>query len=270
MLLSKDTTFRPYKEGEQVWLDARNLRTTHPTHKLHPKRYGPFTITKVLSHVAYQLELPPTWKIHNVFHASYLSLFRETAEHGPNFLEPPLEIVEGEPEWEVERIVGMRYYGPKRIKQYRIRWKGYSPTHDTWEPIENVHAPELVQQFLDEQGHERDISIKAACVRATKEDMYDQRESQYEIPGLQPTTNVPSHALSVVSEPKYTRRLAAEFSERILRGTTQTLQVHPGSPSHRAAHHEVLQETPSPKQKEAGATRADPKPSPEPAKPTTD
>src|SRR5712671_101381 len=270
MLLSKDTTFRPYKEGEQVWLDARNLRTTHPTHKLRPKRYGPFMITKVLSHVAYQLALPPTWKIHNVFHASYLSLFRETAEHGPNFLEPPPEIVEGEPEWEVEQIVGMRYYGPKRIKQYRIRWKGYAPAHDTWEPIENVHAPKLVQQFLNEQGRERDISIRAARVGTTKDDMYDPRESQYEIPGLQPTTNIPSRAVSVTSDPEYAKQLASEFSARVLRGTTQILQTRLGSPSHRAAHHEVLQETPSPEQEEAGAARTDPKPSPGPTKPTKD
>src|SRR5712672_361729 len=234
MLLSKDTTFRPYKEGEQVWLDARNLRTTHPTHKLCPKRYGPFTIAKVLSHVAYQLELPPTWKIHNVFHASYLSLFKETAEHGPNFLEPPPEIVEGEPEWEVERIVGMRYYGPKKIKQYRIQWKGYAPAQDTWEPIENVHAPELVQQFLNEQG--RDISIRMARIGATKDDMNDPRESQFKIPDLQSTTNASSHALSKNSDPECATRLATE--------------------------------TPSPKQKETRAARAArANPSPGPPKP---
>ena len=42
MLLSKETPFRPFKEGNQLWLDAKNLRTTHPTHKLRSKRYGPF------------------------------------------------------------------------------------------------------------------------------------------------------------------------------------------------------------------------------------
>jgi hypothetical protein len=106
----------------------------------------------------------------------------------------------------------MRYYGPKRMKQYRIRWKGYSPAHDTWELTENVHAPELVQQFLNEQGHERDISIRAARVGTTKDDMYEPRESQLEIPGLQPTTNDPSRTLSVVSDPEYARQLASEFS----------------------------------------------------------
>src|SRR5712672_1721155 len=138
----------------------------------------------------------------------------------------------------------MRYYGPKRIKQYRIRWKGYAPAYDTWEPIENIHAPELVQQFLNEQGHGRDISIRMARVGATKDDMHDPRESQFEIPGLQPTTNIPSRTLSINSDPECTTRLATEFSAR------------------------VLKETPSPKQKEtgaAGAVRANP--SPGPAKP---
>src|SRR5882762_557543 len=178
MLLSKDTQFKPYKEGEQVWLDARNLRTTHPTHKLRPKRYGPFAITKVLSHVAYQLELPPTWKIHNVFHASYLSPFKETTEYGPNFLEPPPEMVDGEPEWEVEQIVGMRLFGPKKIKQYRIHWKGYPPAHDTWEPAKDVHAPKLIQQFLDGSNSERGMSIRTIRVRVGNDNMYKPWDSQ--------------------------------------------------------------------------------------------
>ena len=114
MLLSKETTFRPFKEGDQLWLDAKNLWTTHPTHKLRPKRYGPFQVTKVLSHVAYQLQLPPSWKIHNVFHASYLSPFRETPEHGANFIELPPDFIDGELEWEVEHIIGTRLYGRKK------------------------------------------------------------------------------------------------------------------------------------------------------------
>ena len=110
MLLSKETPFRPFKEGDQLWLDVKNLWTTHPTHKLRAKRYGPFQVTKVLSQVAYQLQLPPSWMIHNVFHASYLSPFRETLEHGANFIELPPDIINGELEWEVERIIGTWLY----------------------------------------------------------------------------------------------------------------------------------------------------------------
>ena len=57
-----------YKTGDQVWLEGCNLRIDRPSVKLAPKRHGPFKIGKVLSPITYQLELPPQWKIHDVFH----------------------------------------------------------------------------------------------------------------------------------------------------------------------------------------------------------
>jgi hypothetical protein len=62
-----------YQVGDQVWLEAKNLALPYPTAKLAPKRHSPFTITKCVSAVAYQLELPQTWTIHDVFHASLLT-----------------------------------------------------------------------------------------------------------------------------------------------------------------------------------------------------
>ena len=47
--------FTPYETGQKVWLNAKNLKTSHPFTKLVPKRYGPFEIIKKLSDVAYQL-----------------------------------------------------------------------------------------------------------------------------------------------------------------------------------------------------------------------
>ena len=184
MLLSKETPFRPYKEGDSVWLDVRNLRTTHLTHKLRAKRYGPFQVIKALSHVAYQLQLPPLWKIHNVFHVSYLSPFWETTEHGTNFIEPPPDIIDGEPKWEVERIIGRRYYGWKKEEQYCICWKGYSTAHDTWEPTANVHASELVRQFL----HLPPANIRAVRLRPEEARMHPSPfwEALFKTPGRHP------------------------------------------------------------------------------------
>src|SRR5258708_27647523 len=147
MLSSKDTNYRPFKEGEKVWLDAKNLHTTHPTHKLRAKRYGPFQIVKKLSDVTYQINLPLSWKIHNVFHTSYLSKYNETLEHGPNYLKPPPELIEGEEEWEIEAILNEKYDKRKKKQMYQIHWKGYLSVHDTWEPEDNVHAPELLQKW---------------------------------------------------------------------------------------------------------------------------
>ena len=40
----KPTKYKPYQQGDRVWLEGTNLHTTHPTRKLGPKRYGLFKI----------------------------------------------------------------------------------------------------------------------------------------------------------------------------------------------------------------------------------
>jgi hypothetical protein len=97
--------YKGFEQGDKVWLEGTNLRLSHPTAKLAPKRYGPFTITHVISPVVYRLELPGHWKIHNVFHSSLLTPYRETMEHGENFTQPPPELVEGEEEYVVDWIM---------------------------------------------------------------------------------------------------------------------------------------------------------------------
>ena len=77
-------------------------------------------VKKALSHIAYQIILPPSWKIHNIFHANYLLPYKETIEHGPNFPEPLSNIIEGQLEWKVDSIVIMHLFGPKRQKQYHV------------------------------------------------------------------------------------------------------------------------------------------------------
>ena len=63
-------TFTPFKKGDQVWLDSRNMKTIYHK-KMKPKWEGPFVITDVLWPVTCRLELLTSWQIHNVFHASY-------------------------------------------------------------------------------------------------------------------------------------------------------------------------------------------------------
>ncbi len=58
-----------------------------------------------------------------------------------------INIIEGEPEWEVEQIMGARRFGRTKQLQYRVRWVGYSDAHDTWETADDVHAPQLTVEF---------------------------------------------------------------------------------------------------------------------------
>jgi len=100
-----------YRVGHKVWLEAKNLALPYGTVKLAPRRYGPFAITKVLSPVTYQLELPFQWTIHPVFHASLLTPYEETPKHGANYSRPPLDLVGNDEQYEVEAIRNHRRHG---------------------------------------------------------------------------------------------------------------------------------------------------------------
>src|SRR5260370_18944943 len=112
-----DLTIPPsqFKVTDRVWLDAKNLRLPYQTTKLAPKCHGPFRITKEISPVAYQLSLPASWTIHDVFHASLLLPYQENAVHGPNFSKPPPDLIQGTEEYEVENLLNHRRHGRSRI-----------------------------------------------------------------------------------------------------------------------------------------------------------
>ena len=88
------TLFTPFEVNNKVWLKARNLKQNILDPKFAPKREGPFTITKVLSPLSYELKIPTSWKIHPVFHASLLSPYHENDIHGLNFLTPSPDLID--------------------------------------------------------------------------------------------------------------------------------------------------------------------------------
>jgi hypothetical protein len=90
--------------GQKVSLEAQNLSLQYRSLKLAPRCHRPFKITKEVSLVTYQLDLPHQWNIHLVFHASLLTPFIETDLHSPNFTRPPPDLIKGEAKYEVENI----------------------------------------------------------------------------------------------------------------------------------------------------------------------
>ena len=125
--------------GDRVLLSTTNLSLKMlGAVKLMPKYVGPFVVVKKVNEVAYQLELPATMKVHDVFHVSLLKLYVEDPNHNPP---PPPVIVDGEERYFVERILRHREKRCGRGKpktEYLVRWQGYGPEHDTWEPYCNV------------------------------------------------------------------------------------------------------------------------------------
>ena len=144
---AQTTPMSQYKVGEWVWLKAKYLALPYASAKLALKHHGLFQVTKDISPVAYQLTLPRAWMIHNVFHSSLLTCYKETCESRAQFQCLPPELIGNEEEYEVEQIINHCHYGKHHQLQYLICWKGYSAVDDTWEPADQVHANELAKSY---------------------------------------------------------------------------------------------------------------------------
>lgn len=135
-----------YEVGQKVWLSSENITTDRPSAKLAAKRLGPFEVRKKISSHAYELALPPSMKNHPVFHISRLTPHVPDSIPGRIQVPPPPVVVDDDEEWEVEDILSSKYYYNKL--QYLVKWKGYPPDQNTWEPFGNVeHAIDLVNTY---------------------------------------------------------------------------------------------------------------------------
>ena len=101
---------------------------------------GPFTVQQVINDVAYMLELPKTWRAHEVFH---VSLQKPFIDNGEPVAPMPFNLIGGsDNQFEVKRIVDLRPKTPKqsgaqrRVKELSscVEWLGLPMGTDAWQP----------------------------------------------------------------------------------------------------------------------------------------
>jgi len=144
-----------YKVGDLVLLSTKDLKWQmegRRSEKLTECFVGPYKVKGIVSSNAIELELPNSIKIHPVVNVSRVRLYKSQVKRQKKIPPKPV-IVEGEEEFEVEKILNKKTVRGK--EKFLVRWKGYMAGEDTWENRENLeNAKELVEEFEREHGEE--------------------------------------------------------------------------------------------------------------------
>ena len=76
--------------------------------------------------------------MHQVFHVHKLYPYRGTEVNGLLPEEPgPIELEDDdEPEYEVDKLLDSRIQW--RRLEYKVKWKGYDTSHNSWQPVGNL------------------------------------------------------------------------------------------------------------------------------------
>lgn len=158
--------------GDLVRLSAAhiNLKGVR-SRKLGPKFLGPFKVLAAVGEVAYRLQLPATMQVHNVFHVSQLQPWHTDKEFPQHMAHAQPGPVAGSDEYEVESILDVcppSANSKKREWFFLVRWKGWAPEDDTWEPASNIYSRAVIDAFWAARGdaalETRWLASKAAAM----------------------------------------------------------------------------------------------------------
>ncbi|SNX83759.1 uncharacterized protein MEPE_02467 [Melanopsichium pennsylvanicum] len=131
-----------FRRGDLVLLHTKHLRSDRPSHKLSNPLAGPFKVDEVISDRAYRLLLPPSWKVHPVFHVQMLEPYPDGVRESSDAPQPTT-LEDNYADFEVEGVLDSRRRAGRL--QYKVSWVGYPPS---WVPAEDMdRAPDLVAAY---------------------------------------------------------------------------------------------------------------------------
>jgi hypothetical protein len=67
--------------------------------------------------------------------------------HSPNFTRPTPELIDGEEEYTVEKILDSWHFSRRRRLQYLVKWEGYPDADNMWVDKDDVFADDKVREF---------------------------------------------------------------------------------------------------------------------------
>ncbi|KAJ1041137.1 hypothetical protein NDA10_004492 [Ustilago hordei] len=139
-----------FKVGDTVYINRRNWKTRRPTPKLDTRFAGPYPVQERVGRRAYRITLPANLRVHDVFHVSMLEPARTSSlpQRAEQPTMPPLP--DEDLDFEVEALIDKRSHNG--TTEYKVLWRGYSEEAASWEPVENLNCPDLIQEYEVSEG----------------------------------------------------------------------------------------------------------------------
>ncbi|UTT92741.1 hypothetical protein NDA17_001219 [Ustilago hordei] len=139
-----------FKVGDMVYINCRNWKTQRPTPKLDTQFAGPYPVQEQVGCRAYRITLPANLRVHDVFHVSMLEPARTSSL--PQRAEQPTipSLPDEDLDFEVKALIDKRSHNG--TTEYKVLWRGYSEEAASWEPVENLNCPDLIQEYEVSEG----------------------------------------------------------------------------------------------------------------------
>ena len=136
--------------------------------KLSQRYYGPFKVLERVGEVAYRLDLPPTSRLHPVFHVTVL----KKRVGDPKLVVNELPVFDDEGRMVIQPKAVMRYKSwwkrreKKRVWMVLIQWKGLPMEEATWEDYDEIveRFPDFIlegKDVLEDWGNDKDQSRRS-------------------------------------------------------------------------------------------------------------
>ncbi|KAF2319880.1 hypothetical protein GH714_019951 [Hevea brasiliensis] len=139
-----------FNEGDKVLLKLqphRQLSVAERRHqKLLPKFHGPYTVVQLIGKMAYKLDLPPSTKIHPVFHVSNLKKFND-GQGDIGFEFPPYS----SDQLQCKPLAILDNHVRAGQVEILVHWQHTSPADASWENA--CHLQKEFPNFVLEDKH---------------------------------------------------------------------------------------------------------------------